>query len=474
MMYDVATQHLHAIAVSLAGAGIDTSWQNRLTELGITTVALLITTCGPRTSQLQDDLDDTEVNALYAYLQGNGDDESRKALWGPTQEQTAAFLISARLMLPSLGSIGAPPPPGPGGAPPLNPSKTLGGTASEIKEVSDFFDLAEKANSKLFPASSRPKYSSIKIIHDGYRNRHPANIPLGEWALQLTSSSGASKKVEIAGTTFEAPNDWAPSKITISTREQLWAQMTRRNIGECVAGCFDANTLLWVSHKHADSLLHYVAIDPTNLSRSAAAIDAFATHEIGLMEIEKLQTFSNKHQQLPTKALVYVDEQVRREVADMLLRGYTRDQAIFVITTTRADLYSISNIPSHAQASGSDDPKITPKKPSAGGKSPEDADAKHKRQMEQKDREIANLKNGKKPAYKIPKVSQPYMGPPPTAYQQSSPQTPATTFTKVACPPDVCRDFNFKASGCTRGAACTWKHTCATCGNSAHGHKGNH
>ena len=45
MSIDAATQHLHALAVSLASAGINGGPGNsaRLSELGITTVALLIT-----------------------------------------------------------------------------------------------------------------------------------------------------------------------------------------------------------------------------------------------------------------------------------------------------------------------------------------------------------------------------------------------------------------------------------------------
>ena len=109
-------------------------------------------------------------------------------------------------------------------------------------------------------------------------------------------------------------------------------------------------------------------------------------------------------------------------------------------------------------------------------RTPEEENASLKRKTEQQQREINNLKHGKKGRF-----NQHNGGNSNNANGNGNNQNGgnggtgggngggAQPFKKIPCPPDYCKDFNFKHAGCTLGTNCRFKHKCAICGSDQHG-----
>ena len=478
--------HKQEVNLCCAISGLVQKHIDRLYEVGITSLPLLLSFVGPRSSALNEDLDEDEITAFRDTLRGDGENDAQDERFDGSIVSVRAMVQTAKARVPMLGSMGAAPPaPSHAASAPSAPSAPSAAATdvSDIATVSDLYEMAEKANGKKFPAASRPTYKKVKQCHDGYLRKTPYNLALAELGLEFTAHATSKKTFELAGEKFEAPDSWAQSKNSISTPEQMFALMERRNTAEVVAGCFDISRLSYKACSHEDSVLHYVHTDEHG-TKTAAQIDAFASFEVGLTEIERLKTFHAKNPSVGVKGLVYIDIEVRKEVADLVLRGHTRDNAIAGIIKTRTDLYAASNIPAKSladdvaqstQDASATDSKRGKAKTSKASGSATDAEAdKLKRMLEQKEREIANIKRGKPKGLRTgnPNVFQPHSTGAPFngAPQQAQPgQRPS-----VPCPPDVCRDFNFAASGCPRAAQCRFKHACATCGVNTHGHRGNH
>ena len=92
------------------------------------------------------------------------------------------------------------------------------------------------------------------------------------------------------------------------------------------------------------------------------------------------------------------------------------------------------------------------------------------RQLDNKDRHIQNLKSGKMSGKGKGGGNAAFQGWAANGQQGKGSGNQGRMLTP--CPPDVCRDYNFKAEGCTR-PSCSFKHVCCSCGQ-AHPHRGNH
>ena len=169
---------------------------------------------------------------------------------------------------------------------------------------------------------------------------------------------------------------------------------------------------------------------------------------------------------------------MQQHKANLMLKGHTLDSAIRATCQQSPWLYAYSRVEG-----------VKPPQPGAGtstdGEGDKNRRAKRtaeeqlqsdKRRIEQLQRENANLKNGKGGKRNTqPTANAALTG---AAAAAAAAGANSGNYPTVPCPPDFCKDFNFKPGtapnfGCARGAACKYKHKCAVCGQD-HPWKGNH
>lgn len=226
--------------------------------------------------------------------------------------------------------------------------------------------------------------------------------------------------------------------------------------------------------------MRYVHEDAATRKLEARSMECFATPEGQAHEAKAAAAFRKKHPDVPVAQFIKgVDEVVEGEIYNLLLRDYTADAAVYAVCVQRPELYARSCIESTAtgSASGQQSEGGGSGKAGRGSKTPEEREQGLKRQLEQKDREIANWKAGKsgnkggkgQPHYGYGDWSANSQWQPAKGKGGGPPVSPGRHF----CPDYLCKDYNFASAGCKYGEACKKKHLCCVCGKE-HPARGNH
>ena len=358
-------------------------------------------------------------------------------------------------------------------------------------------------------ADKQVKFEQVGKLARANKRGEPVIIPLNEYQPELKVTSGKQEAYEAFGQKW-VMEESSHSAVTIKDDVSLFAMMARRAECKAVAGTFDVP-----GHRDAEGLPALEGPQACDLSKvqyiragKVATMAAFASPAVLRKEIEAMRAFRTRNPHVPTAQLVgVIDAGVQRRIANLKNQGYTEDAAVVEACVKSPELYSAAlcegapaTTTTGARSDGDGDGVTTSTRDGKRKqRSTEEQEATFQKRLEQKDRQIANLKGGK---------NQP-RGPPRGGFGgggfggggygggggsggggygnngyggggggggsqgQFAGQPRPPPGNGPACPAGVCKDFNFKGAGCTRGTACTYKHVCALCGAN-HPWKGNH
>jgi hypothetical protein len=322
------------------------------------------------------------------------------------------------------------------------------------------YKTAEQVHHASYLASERVQYELVGKAYKALQDGRPVSVVLEDIVLELASRSTKSDAVyTIAGKDFVA-RDASDKAITIVSFEDLYQQMERRAHMLSVAACFSHSDLMTKTGAPApdpelirkESTTRYVTTDAAG-NMTARTMDLFGSQRILETQVTKMKELRSQQPHLTVAQLRVIDLRINKRISDLVLKGYSLDAATFQCVEKSPELYSTAGLPVSDKPSESpSDASTSSGKKRAADRTPDEAAAAFKKTLEQKEREIANLKNGKNRGGKGQGrgangggrgTPHPPAGPPP-------PGTP-----RVECPPNICKEFNFWQSGCSRGDACT-------------------
>jgi hypothetical protein len=371
-------------------------------------------------------------------------------------------------------------------------------TATMKAAAGPLFTLAEKVNSTQWEAADRVKYEVIGTLYTGNVSRTPYSYPLTDFTANLTTSSAKDDSYTHMGVEY-VRKDSASQRTKITTADDLWRQCDRRAQAKAVAGCFDANKAATDRNERPlrspelleESTKKYIAREDAR--DVVNTLSCFCTLDWAQAEVRRLKEFAALHPHVSVRGLMAVDARVQKAIANLKLKGYTEDAAIYQTCIKSPENYSVQHAATEGDGDdgGTADVAAAPRgsgKHNKRNRTEAERDQAAKTENDNLKRQIANLKAGKG-AGKFAKGQkgaphgwqQPYQQP----YQQwqqwqpqgkgMGPGGPSQFGGRAPgpnCPPDVCADFNFKARGCDKNP-CTRKHICALCGAN-HCFRGNH
>jgi hypothetical protein len=367
------------------------------------------------------------------------------------------------------------------------------------------YKVAEKAFPSLdTKAAKRINYKLVGTLTKGYRAGEPVAYSLQEYTKELRVSQPHEESYEFLGKTF-TNLEGAPAKVKIATFEDMIGAMEDRAHAVSVAGAWDIATNAEENEKDPPepqqrcekSKIEYID------GGEVKSMNAFATHAVQMLRVEAMKKFHKLHPHVSVVGglLETIDAHIEEQLADMILEGYTADAAITQLVVKDTENHSINRIGSSstatastsesgtaAQTSGDDSKK---RKGRSDERSAEDKLVAAQRNIEQKEKQIANLKGHGKSVERggTPRggyghrfdsrndhynysggghysnndrsYGYSYGGKGSGGKGGGGPPGPRAA-------PDVCKDFNFKGRGCTE-ASCRFKHICAACGDRGHG-----
>ena len=303
-------------------------------------------------------------------------------------------------------------------------------------------------------AEARVKYETVGALSNAYKTRSPISFPLKEYTLELHTSSTKEETYEHMGRTYTAKESGDKEISIVSTADMMRA-MDARSRARTVAGSYDVDENAIEKSKAKTPSEKRISISDRKYIEGASTIktaSVFFSPEGQAYEIDAMNKFLERYPHVAiSKCVAVIDVGVQKRIANLLLEGFTGDAAVFQACTKSPELYAVSLVegamPNDGEAKNGRDRK--------GTKTGEEKDASTKRRLEQQERQIKNLKAGKSGTdYGAKKT------------QGAGPRA-AGTGTRAPgpdCPPGVCKEYNFKFTGCSRGANCTLKHECAECG----------
>ena len=469
---------------------------DRFAEVGIHSIAQLL---GWRATFAEGVIAIAQTNALYTALRGD-DEETADTVWPPSGDEGVlrALILTARVHFAQQLHRAPTATTATTTAAPTIASTAL---AAELEaeriatKGKELYARAAAVNSTQFEVRDQVKHKIVVELHKSYLNGTPVALSLDSYVPQLQHASTLSTKTyEFAGQTWHAA-DSTVSKVAINSYNELQLQLERRAVADAVAGAFDFKqwfvdngfgTTPTGDALHPASRRTFVAGAAT-AAPTVETIDLFATLEVQGAWCKRLKEVSNANPHLGVNALQWLDIEARRSACDLLGKGWSLDRAThFVCAVSQAD-YNVSKLPvnltTNTTSSASANTSAAAQ-PATGAHQPvkptKDEATRLRNSNEQLKREVANLKRragAPNPQQRQPQFQpqfqqqfqprfqpqQPFGGqPPPMGPQQ-----------RIPIAPDICKDFNFKSVGCSRGPNCPFKHICAICGAN-HPCKGNH
>jgi hypothetical protein len=376
-------------------------------------------------------------------------------------------------------------------------------------------------------AADRVKYTLCAEMRAAWVEGCPYAHPLTDYHLEL-------KCLGSKGTTYSAfGQEWttkeaAEKSVEIKDLQTLRRQMQRRKYTRIVAGAFDVAECM---RKRGEPMPEPPQIIPSStvkyITKEAGAseykvhtIVAFASPEGQELEIKAMDEFMARNPHVSPDAIVRtLDAKIQQELANLIMQGWTADAAVYQICKKSPELYNAtqcetsSSGSSGAGTSTSSTASATASKRKTSERTDAEQNEVLNKRLAQQEAQIKNLKEGRKGpggnrsqpnnrnggggygnnnnngggyngggggywhnAYGPPPPQ--YGAPPQAQYggqQQGAQQGGGPVLPQVKCPPNVCKNFNFKAAGCV-DPNCRFKatgHVCAVCGQ-AHSARGNH
>jgi hypothetical protein len=356
------------------------------------------------------------------------------------------------------------------------------------------YEVAQLVHNHEYAASLRTRYEVIGKLTTGFMEGRPVAYKLGDFAKEYAVSTAKEETYEAFGQTWKAA-EGATKTVKIFSVDDAFKQATARAEAYAVAGAFDAPDAASKRGAAAPkvwpgSLTRYV--DTTGAKMVARALDCYASVEGQSVEVKALRTFYDRNPHVQLAQLLAVDTAVEARIADEQLRGHTRDSAVQQACVKSPELYAV---PSRAE----------PKADTPGGGEAGDDEARGnkrgrnrskdeiiesaKRRIQQFEQQVQNLKSGRGKGGgggqwqggggQWQGGGGQWQGGGGGQWQggggkggggkgAGSPGPPSG----VNCPPNVCRDYNFKVQGCGN-SNCKFQHVCAQCGRN-HPFRGNH
>ena len=327
---------------------------------------------------------------------------------------------------------------------------------------------AEDVHKTTYAADERVKYEMVAKINRGNREGTPVGFALGEYTPNLTVTSTKDETYTVLGETY-VKKDGHAKAVTITSDSALERQMNRRMQAEVVAGCYDVDAAAVTKGcppptgdcVRAQSAINYVHQDPATGNLTVKSTKLYASPQGQLVQITAMREFRERYPHVSApKCANIIDVGVQRDIANLKMRGYTADAAVWFACKKSPENYSLSLVEgagsdgTNGGDGGNEEETKTKKQRTA-----EDTNAAQARLIEQQKKQIENLKAAKGRVATNPQAG-------------TQNVNGARPLASVTCPADVCRDFNFKAGGCTKNP-CNYKHICAACGQT-HPARGNH
>ncbi len=416
----------------------------------------------------------------------------------PSKTDTTAVLQQLVMSASNLVVPSAPAPAAPAAA--AGAAVTTGSTvaARHAQVGGEAYATAAVVHTAKYPGSTRIKYEMVGKLQDGFKSRKPVAYALGEYGLELAVKSARTESYTHLGVTFVA-QDAYEKPTTINTWELLVQQVQRRSQAKAVAGCFDVAVEARArglpvpksEQVHEESKVAYV--DSSGAVPRAKEMNCFATVQVMQHELEALTDLHRAQPHVSIDQLIQIDTKVQAKQADYLMEGYTLDAAVIRTCLKSPELYSTAMLRSEAADDSAADGSKSGDAASKGGnkrkadRTEAEELAAMRRQMENKEKQIENLKRGKgggrggwqqggRGGWQQGGWQQGGKG----GWSNWTPQPPQQWQGggKGAGPPNgggntaVCQDFNYKVSGCSR-PNCKFPHVCSQCGGN-HPFRGNH
>ena len=377
--------------------------------------------------------------------------------------------------------------------------------------------LYEEAR-KIFPSSvpediaKRVKYSRVAEMRDTYTTGIPTIVPLGDFALEMAVGSGKKKETYVhMGKTYES-HDPADKTVEIKDHPTLLRMMERRSACRLAAFAFDFGADAAAKGKepkaypHTLESSHVQYIDNAGAqAASVVTMNAYCTPEGTDREVEAMRTFLMRNPHAPTsKVLNVVDVGVQKAIAQYQQREYSFDAAVYQACVKSPELYSAALV---AESGGGDaDPQAVSAEPGeeaatvskkrGGKRTASEQEAVYEKRLAEQQKQIANLKTGKKGKGGGGGYGRGYGGDWADTrgggqWQQWAGGDGGKGGGKgggwndggkggkggggkggIACPDYLCKAFNFSVGGCQL-ANCNRKHECPACGQN-HPYRSNH
>ena len=212
------------------------------------------------------------------------------------------------------------------------------------------YDTAETVFNTKFEADARVKYLLVGKTAKGIRDNSHASFGLGEFALNISTTSGKGDTYTVFGQTWVSQDGQAKT-VSVTTPADLFRQMERRVQVDAVTGAFDviehAKTKGVAPPTGADimpeSTVLYVKHNAATGALTAHKMVCYATIAGQTVQVEAMKRFCEQHPHVPISMCVgVIDAGVQRAIANLKMRGATADAAVHIACKKSPELYSLS------------------------------------------------------------------------------------------------------------------------------------
>ena len=430
----------------------------------------------------------------------------------PAEMQARAALLAARHAMPAATNASMA-----SAAATASSEKSADDVESSKKLQARGKALYDEAR-KIFPSSvpedidKRIKYTKVAEMRDTYTSGIPTIVPLGDFSLEMAVGSGKKKETYVhMGKTYES-HDPADKTVEIKDHTTLLRMIERRSACRVAAFAFDFGADLAAKKKEPKSYPHTLEssrvqyIDKVDGQEARVVeINAYCTPEGADREVDAMKAFLMRNPHAPiSKVLNVVDVGVQKAIAQHQQREHSFDAAVYQACVKSPELYSAAllaesgggeaDAPAASAEQGEEVATTTKKR--GGKRTADEQSAVYEKRLAEQQKQIANLKTGKKGKGGGGGNGYGYGGGWADTrgggqWQQWAGGDGGKGGGKgggwndggkggkggggkggIACPDYLCKAFNFSVGGCQL-TNCNRKHECPACGQN-HPYRSNH
>ena len=308
--------------------------------------------------------------------------------------------------------------------------------------------------------------------------RSPSRLA-SSYQKQLRVTSGSEEQYTFMGKEYVAKES-SSLRIKIDSPIVLIEQMEIRCQAETVANCFDVDANAAAMGKTApagEKVLPESTVTYVDTAGRPHSMNCSATPAVQALQMSAMKDFMKRYPHVTVARLeTVIDAGVQQKIADLRMEGYTADAACKIACTKCPELYAISKAdnPTKEETAAAANKAASERGGTKRGadRDPSDRAAALERALANKEKQIENLK--KKQPWGGRGNGQKWTNPEPWGKGKGGAWGAqkaggrggggGSSDFSVPCAPDICRQFNFSAPGCSRGANCRFKHVCCKCG----------